>query len=431
MHPHPIGNGMFAPRIPRELAALIAALQLKGANAEALLELTPSEWESLLKFCDLAHLTLLLAQVEATGFPLWVKERLAKNRSDNAERFERVKATYREAAAALDEAGIEYIVIKGFTQTPEFVADARLRMQSDIDLYCPEGTIDRAQATLHSIGYEPDMVPQDSMADHVPKMTRYGNWQWRGNTFDPDMPLSFELHFCLWNEQTSRISIPDVDRFWERRIIRRFDGMSFPALHPVDHLGYLSLHILRGLLSGDWIVHHVQELATFLHRHAGDDAFWATWKETHSSTLRALEAIAFFHACSWFCCDIHDEVLEAFQQHGPELEEWLRRFTGSSLEGMFQQNKDWIWLHAALLRSPAEKRRLLRRMILPLRIPLIDSPAVQLKNREAKKSGGSHRYGRYVSYLASRVATHARLIPTTLYRGLGWWISLHQPRRHF
>ena len=94
MRADPIGNGMCAPRIPREVAALIAALQLKGGNPEALKELEKSEWESLLRFSDLAHLTLLLSEVEPVGFPAWVVERLQRNATDNAARFERVKATF-------------------------------------------------------------------------------------------------------------------------------------------------------------------------------------------------------------------------------------------------------------------------------------------------------------------------------------------------
>ncbi len=431
MDHHPIGNGKFTPRIPRELAALIAALQLKGANVEALLELTQDEWQSLLKFCDLAHLTLLLSQVETSAFPSWVADRLKQNRLDNAARFERVKATYQEAATALREANVDYILFKGFTQAPEYVGDSRLRMQSDLDFYCPQEMIGRAQAALQAIGYEPEGTLDYSRADHEPTMIRRGDWQWRGNMFDPDMPLSIELHFCLWNERSLLISLPEVSNFWERRIVRSMDGISFPALNPVDHLGYLSLHILRGLLSSDWIIHHVHELATFLHRHANDDEFWRAWKQSHSSAFRAVEAIAFYHAVSWFCCDIHEEVSKTFQQQNPELREWLSRFTGSSLEGMFQQNKDWVWLHAALLSSPTEKRRLIRRLLIPTKVAHADSPVIRVKNREIKQGGNWLGYGYYLSYIVSRIATHARMIPTTLYRGLGLWFSLRYSKRYF
>ena len=184
MRAHTLGNGMCAPRIPREVAALIAALQLKGGNAEALGKLEKSEWESLLRFSDLAHLTLLLSKVEPIGFPSWVVERLKRNAVDNAARFERFKATYQEAADALDQAGVEYMLLKGFTQAPEYVGDARLRMQSDLDFYCPKEMISRAEAALMFIGYQPEDTVDYSRADHRPSMIRRRGWQWRGNALD-------------------------------------------------------------------------------------------------------------------------------------------------------------------------------------------------------------------------------------------------------
>ena len=431
MHRHPIGNGMCAPRIPRELAALIAALQLKGATTEALLELEEREWESLLRFCDLAHLTLRLARVEASGFPSWVVERLKRNVADNGARFERIKAIYREAADAMAQAGVEHIVLKGFTQTPEYVADAHLRVQSDLDVYCPKEKIEKAKTALMSIGYRPEQTMDYSSADHLPTMIRPSDWQWRGNAFDPDMPLSVELHFCLWNENVYDLSVPEVERFWEHRIKRTLGDMSFPALAPVDHLAYLALHILRCLVNEDWVIHHVHELATFLHRHAKDEEFWRAWKQAHSDSLRALQAIAFSHASSWFCCDVHEEVLEACQQLEPKIQEWLHRFTGSSLERMFRRNKAGVWLHTALISSPEKKRRLLKRALVPSRISGVGAPAVPLENRRLRRIGRSNPYVAYMAFIVSRLTVYARLIPETLYQGLSLWWSRRQLKKQF
>jgi hypothetical protein len=430
MRPRLIGNGTLAPRIPREFAALIAALQLKGGNVEALLELSEREWKSLLQFCEPAHLTLLLSQVETYAFPSWVRERLGKNRADALLRFENTRTTYQEIAAALNNSGIEYVVVKGFTQAPEFVEDAHLRLQSDIDLYCPKETISHARRVLESIGYKSDSSCANKVADHLPVMTRRGNWKRKGNFFDPEMPLGIELHFCLWNESVSLISLPEVDRFWDRRIVRKLDGMPFPALNTVDHLGYLALHILRGLFLRDWIVHHVHELATFLHRHANDDEFWREWKRTHSSSLRALQGIAFFHAMTWFCCDVHEEVRKTLQQLSPDIQEWLRRFTGSSLEGMFRKNMDSAWLHAALVQQSAKKQAI-KQAFLPPQIPRMGAPSTRLKNRQQIRSRISNSYGMYIAYLTSRFAAHFSAILTTLYRGFCWWLSQRRLRKQF
>ena len=119
------------------------------------------------------------------------------------------------------------------------------------------------------------------------------------------MPLSIELHFCLWNDCVSRICIPDAALFWERRTTREVDDLSFPCLNSVDYLAYFALHILRNVLIFEWIIHHVRELAFFLHSHADDETFWQIWSEAHSPSLRSFEAIAFYYACAWFGCRLH------------------------------------------------------------------------------------------------------------------------------
>jgi Uncharacterised nucleotidyltransferase len=423
MHRHPIGDGRCAPRIPREVAALIAALQLKGGNAEALGELEQREWESLLRFCDLAHLTLLLSQVEAGDSPSWVVERLERNVADNAARFERIKATYQEAASAFDRAGVEYVMLKGFTQAPEYVSDARLRMQSDLDVYCPKEMIGRAKAALVLIGYQPEQTVDYSHADHLPSLIRQGDWQWRGNAFDPEMPLSIELHFCLWNEGISWFPVPEVDRFWDRRIRRSLGDMSFPDLSPVDHLGYLAIHILRGLLCREWVIHHVHELATFLHTHAKSDEFWREWKETHSDSFRALQAISFAHARAWFSCDIHSDIQSEIAAMPPIHREWLDRFAGSALDGMFCKNKDGVWLHASLVKPSRKRLSLIWQTIVPTRVSSVDGPAVRIKDRELKESGIRNKYLRYAGYVVSRTLSHVRPVPTMMWRGMILWLS--------
>ena len=303
----PLTTRATASRIPYEVTAVLAALQLGDPDTTRLKTLRDREWSRLLEFCHASHLTLLVAQLPTDGFPDWVVARLRANLSDNALRFEKIKAIYREAANALGDARVEHIVIKGFTQAPDYVAGPRLRSQSDLDIFCPPDRIDDARAALVAIGYrsyEADMV----FADHTAALVRLGNWKWRGNPFDPEMPLGIELHFCLWNERVSLIRIPEVKLFWERRVMRVVDGLSFPCLCPADHLGYLALHILRNIFLPDWIVHHVRELAIFLDAHADNDAFWQSWCELHGPSLRSIEAIAFYYARDWFGCRLHRQA---------------------------------------------------------------------------------------------------------------------------
>ena len=421
----PITTREIAPRIPSEVAAVLAALHLSDPDTSLLKALDDREWSRLLEFCNTAHLTLQLAQVATDGFPDWVVDRLRANLADNALRFEQIKAIYREAAKALDDVKVEHIIVKGFTQAPDYVADPRLRRQSDLDFFCPPGRIDDARAALEAVGYKSYDVIKE-IADHTSVLVRLGNWQSRGNPFDPEMPLGIDLHFCLWNERVSLIRIPEVELFWERRTRRVVDGLSFPCLSPVDHLGYLSLHILRNIFLYDWIVHHVRELAIFLNSHADDDAFWQSWCEIHSPSLRSYEAIAFYYARAWFGCRLHHQAAQEIANLGVLQQSWLQRFSGSSLDVMFRQNKDSVWLHLSFVSAHRDRWKILRRCLIPPRIAPIGAPSVNMRHKRLITSTGSNPLRQYIAYLISRSAAHGRASFTTLAKGLGWHLSQYR-----
>ena len=422
-------SGGTALRIPPEVRALLRALQLRRPDITPLGKITEKEWTRLLDFCDIAHLTLLIAQLPMNGFPNWVIERLTANLADNALRFERVKATYREVADALDHAGVEHVVIKGFSQSPDYVPDPRLRRQSDIDIFCPPENIAAATSALRAIGYNPSGAKISyAMADHDVTLVRPGDWHWKGNLFDPEMPLGIELHFCLWNERVSRIQVPDTDLFWQRRTTRDVNGLSFSCLSSVDHLAYLTLHILRNLFLSDWIVHHVRELAFFLHSRADDESFWQTWSQTHSPSLRSIEAIAFYYARVWFDCRLHPLAAHEIDRLPANRRSCLQCFAGSALELMFEQNKDFLWLQFSLLSSRREKLNILRRTLIPAPILSINSPYIRMHNKRLLPPSEAPLWRQYIGYLISQAATHVRVNMATLSRGLRWRLSLLLPR---
>jgi hypothetical protein len=422
MRPYPIGNGTVSPRIPREVAALIDALQLEGSNSDALLGLDDGDWAQLLEFCDIAHLALPLSQVGAMGFPDWMVRRLEQNVADNARRVERVQAAYIEAAAALERVGAPHVVLKGFAQVPDYVADAKLRMQSDIDLYCPAEHLEKAQSALMGIGYEA-AGEADGSADHLPGLSRPGKWKWRGNPYDPEMPPGIELHFCLWNAQVSLIDIPEVERFWDRRIIRRMAKMEFYALHPVDQLGHLALHILRGVLAGDWVIHHVLELATFLHHRTRDVEFWSQWHTMHSAHLRSSQALAFSLARNWFSCAIPEVVRVEIDRLPPGQQRWLRRFGGAPLEAMFRHNKDGRLLQLLLTRSRKSYRRVLKRTIIPSRVLAVNSPLVRIRYRRTVAANGGSKLLHYAKYVTKAALLNARANISFVLHGADLWLS--------
>ena len=424
MRSYPIGNGTLAPRVPHFFAALMEALQTKGANVDGLACLKYAEWEKLLKFSDLAHLTLPLAEVATAEFPAWVLERLAKNTRDNRDRFERIYATYREARVALEHAGIPHVVLKGFTQAPEFVSDPRLRMQSDIDLFCPPEHTRDAEAVLTSLGYRPVGCQDFRAADHIPTLVRPGSWTWQGNMYDPAMPNSIEIHFCLWNDKVSLVPVPEVELFWQRRVMVNNGDLNWVALSPPDKVAYLALHILRDILSGDWVVHHVRELACFLQAYARDAEFWREWHNLHSTHLRRLQMFAFSLAQSWFSCPMPEAAVSSLSALPPIQEHWLEHHGGSPLEAMFGLNKDGRLLHWLLANSPEARNFVLRRTLLPRSIPGPRTSAKRTPNRRQQRGGrGLMLLCNYAKYLSERTWAHLSANAKLICHGTSAWFS--------
>jgi Uncharacterised nucleotidyltransferase len=408
--------------VPGFFHSVMAGLQLGGPETRGLQELSDANWHDLLAFCDLAHLTLPLVRICQDAAPGWVVAQVEQSLADNRLRVKRIANAYTEIARAFDEAGIKHLVIKGFAQYPEFVEALEYRMQSDIDLYCPEEFIPAAHAALKKLGYLGDRTLDKFPADHLPQMTRRQGWQWRGNEYDPEMPPSVDLHFCFWNATTSRLAVRGVSEFWARRMERQRSEFSFPSLCSIDNLAFSALHILRDLQRGDWVIHHVYELAWFLHSHAEDDAFWQSWKERHDEGLRSLQVISFWLARDWFGCRWAETIDLEMSAVPHSVREWLERFSKSPLTGMFQPNKHGVWLHLALLESRWDRLLVLGGALMPFRLPAVGAPGQDAtKARRIRRRWPSQRLAKYVLHVAFRAAFHLQTLPNTLWQGLLWW----------
>lgn len=380
MHEQPIGNGVLTARIPREFTAVIESLQLAGPNTEGLLALNDAEWHRVLGVCDLAHLTLSLAQLPAAGFPAWVVERLQRNVADNTLRTKRIQALYIEAAEALARARVPHLVIKGFTLAPDYVSDARFRMQSDLDFYVPSHRINAAVAALQAIGYESQPGGDSGLADHVPSLVRPGG-VWKGNMYDPDLALGIEIHFCFWNDSIYGMPLPETESFWRRRVQRRAGGFSFWSLDDVDQLGYFALHLLRDIFRGDWIAHHALELATFLDRNAHDTAFWSRWQTRHSPRLRQAQAIAFLVAQTWFSARLSDAARDEIAALPPASIRWVETLGGCPLEAAWRRTKEGRLLQFLLVDTWESKLQAMRHALLPSVFTLPSGLELQSRNR--------------------------------------------------
>jgi hypothetical protein len=233
-----------------------------------------------------------------------------------------------------------------------------------------------------------------------------------------------ELHFRFLNEHFTRLSPPGLDQFWERRVDRSLDDIRFAVLCPVDNLAYVSLHLLSDLLTGSWIIKYARELARFLHKNANNYPFWERWQELHDERLRRLEAVAFRLAIELFPCDVSDHVAAEIDRLPPRIQEWFMRFPYSPLERVFRPNKDVVWLYVAMLESRRDQFAVVRRTLIPPRVPPIGLPGQETTGLgQPRTFWPSQRYAKYAFYVALRVAHHGRALASSLWHGLRWWLG--------
>jgi len=406
---------------PPDVTTVVAALNFFAPRREALRWLPDSEWHDLLSLCDEMQLTIPLRRICGDELPHWVRSRIDRNISDNTERYERIKTVYLELANAMAAEGVEHLVLKGFSHIPGFVDDPCHRTQSDIDLYCPPESILRARDVLVGMGYEPYLGFEHQPVDHLPTMMRKTNWSWRGNHFDPEMPVSVDLHFRFWNETTTRVRLKGLDEFWLRHVERRINNFSFPALSPVDSLGYAALHVFHHLTGSGLSPYHVYELAYFLHTNADNEQFWKEWRNLHDDSLRRIEAVCFQLAISWFACRVPEEVQREIGCLPTGVQQWFARYAHSPLSAWTRPNKDALWLQLSVLESSRDKLLVLGAGLFPVRVP----PARAIRQWSVQE------YARFSKHAVSRVGYHLRSLPRTLWEGLRWSASTNGLSRQF
>jgi hypothetical protein len=377
------------------------------------------EWREVLDYCDRSQLTLLLADAAADGLPDWVRQRVDDDARKNCVRVRSIEESYREIAARLDGAGLDFLALKGLAHCELFGAIASRRVQYDIDLYVPPESVHRASEAMAPLGFEPIQGLDDSPTDHLPALIRKTGWEWRGDFFDPKIPVSLELHFQFWNEKFEALSAPGIDEFWGRRVRAVVGGAAMNVLQPADAFGYAAVHLLRHILRGSVKPFHVYELARFLQLHEADDTFWSGWASLHTPGLKQLEAVACRLAEAWFSCAVPGKIVAEFARLPRGTQRWFESFALSPATGLFRSNKDELWLHLSLLQSGAQAWRVARQRLLPLQLP---GPvyAVHVPESGMTMRMRLEKHMRYAAFLASRLRHHAAVLPRVAVSAMRW-----------
>lgn len=400
--------------------SVLAALHLDRPRLDGIAHLDERGWRAVLGYCDRVRLTLWLRDAAADVMPQWVRERTGRDAANNRLRLDGIEALYRDMADWLGAAGIDFLALKGLTHPALFGGSVANRVQYDVDLWLPRQNAFAARDLLATRGYLPIEGMEAFPTDHLPALIRKTGWQFRGDFFDPEIPLPVELHFRFWNEQLERLPVPGTEEFWGRRIHRPMAGTEITMLHPADALAFASLHLLRHVLQGSANAFHGYEIALILDGLSGKDGFWREWRELHPPGLRRLEAVAFRLAREWFGGRAAAAVEEEIAQLPAATRSWFAEFAESPLTSDFSPNKDELWLHISLLESRRAAWGVARRRLLPGNLPPFADTAY-VPDAQITWAQRARKWRLWTAYAAGRFRHHALSFPPTAISGARWW----------
>ena len=416
--------------LPSGPAAALAALHLAEPELSGIRHLSDRDWRRALDYCDRSHLTLALHSAARGAMPEWVRERTDRNAAQNQQRLRRTEKAYRAVAQCLTTHGIEFLALKGITHCAQFGTPAAERVQYDIDLFSPPESVHAAEAALRDLGYERIPRMEDFPTDHLPTLIRRTGWEWRGDFFDIDIPLSVELHFRFWNDAVERLPAPGTEEFWGRRSRLRVADVDLDVLRLPDALAYAALHFLRHVLRGDTITFHAHEIARFLDTRSEGSEFWDEWSALHSPPLRRLQAVAFRLATEWFGCRVAPALEREMAALPSATQQWFADFATAPATSQFNSNKEELWLHLSLIEARRDKWSVARRRLLPGNLPR-DGGAVHVPRSELTWRKRARYKLRHLAYVARRARRHAASLAGTAFSGARWWGQANGLSRQF
>jgi hypothetical protein len=392
-------TGGKAVMMNRKLAeAIIGCLQLSGASYDfgQMARFSPLDWERTTGWIDRAGLTLYLFERlrawGATGvLPLRVLARFERNLADNRCRVDHLLHETGCINEKLNQAGVQYVVIKGFSLWPEFCTNPYLRTQCDLDYMVARQSLRSAQNVLLEIGYE-----RRGRSD-LQEFAFERPLQRVPTQFDSPYKVAttpmVELHVGIWEDMTHHVPLEEPAFVLDSHKLKEWGGLRFPVLSEEDALLLQLLHAFQHMVSywvkPSWLL----EIGRFMEKRWRDSLFWNKFSQRLEAAPRLAEfsTIALELSANVFSAPMPEVAKHWRQFLRPSARLWLDNYGRSWALGerpphkskVFPDSKLPLFMIGEYIPDRRTSRDSLRHGLIPWRIPGKRSSTVfaEVKNR--------------------------------------------------
>ncbi|MGA3348771.1 MAG: nucleotidyltransferase family protein [Candidatus Sulfotelmatobacter sp.] len=289
------------------------------------------KWHHVLQWLDDAGLALyFLRKLKDTNcadtIPAWALSRLAQNLLLNHERVDDLSHRFDCLNHRFNDAGIRYVVLKGFSLVPQYCSDASLRHQGDFDYLVGEQSLPAAQRVLLEDEYQ--LKPQLSAQELIFVKPSMGAPSRNHQQYSARSPHAVELHLDIWDSEQHRLPAMKSLFSVNRTITHQWGDLAFPVLTDDDAFLLQVLHACQHLFTY-WIrMSSLFEISFFLTRHTSDSPLWnrIEQKAGDDPMLRDFFVIITELATKLFAAPVPRLTYEWSQQIRPATRIWIENY---------------------------------------------------------------------------------------------------------
>ena len=392
-------------RTDRLKEAVIAAFFRPSCEvAERLVEFCEADWEKALFWLDVSGLALYFVDCLARRglqccLPYEILARLQQNLDDNQKRMAALFQETVTISSALQQCGVSFALLKGFTLAPDSVPDSALRFQTDIDFLIAEKDATAALRCLNDFGYVLHAVSGTT-------------WECKAGVLDvPDIRNLYKIHtqrsvelHLLSTCARSRGGQSQCGRL-ERAQVRRIQGVMLPALSPADLFLHQALHLFKHICSehtrASWMLEFREHVLT----RRNDRSFWREVEVLAAADKQSQVAIgAVTLLATQIFGDFAPEELShwSIQQLSPGVRLWIAMYGRRALFADFPGSKLYLLLRQQLQANTSAEATSSRRLIFPFHLP----PQITRAQTGERLSSMLVRYRIQIGFVFFRLRFH-------------------------
>jgi hypothetical protein len=318
------------PRLAEKVVGFLSFSDDSDQSA-SLTTIRPRQWQSVLRWLDDSGLAFYFLQKvkdknSNESIPSWVLSQLKENFAANQRRIEDMSHRFSDLNQKFDEAGIRYVVLKGFSLVPQFCPHATLRHQSDLDYLTDHHSLPAAQRILVDAGYisKESRSSQESIFILPDRSVPV-----RGPAqYSADAPHAVELHIDVWDKDLCGLpALPPLFSV-EKASLRAWNGYSFPGLADEDVFLLQVVHASHHIFT-HWVrTSCLYEIAYFLNRRAADAMLWSGVEARvgDNQMLREFVVLVSEMAAKLFAAPLPVLVTDWGKSIGAEVRVWIENY---------------------------------------------------------------------------------------------------------